>query len=508
MATRSTAARKKSARKAARKVARKVARGVKTAVKKASPKKAVRTVKTAVKKTAKKALKKAAPRKEVSSRPLKLPPLTEFTTSNGLQVIAAERGPLPLVAIRLTLRAGSATDPKDKLGLADFTARLLRRGTARLSADDIDEAIEFVGASFAVGVGEDAMSLHLTTPAEHFPAMMEVLGQLIREPSFPEKEVEGARERLLAQFANDLDDPSVIADRAFTRALWGDHPYGHDVSGTSAHVRTFTRDDVVRFHRERMVPGKAMLVVVGAVSPDVVAAEAEKAFAGWENPPTAFEFEVPRFERLARPGEIILVDKPDQTQSQVRVGGPGFPMGHPDYFPATAMNIALGGGFTSRLVNAVRVERGLSYGVSSYFDAMSAGGIFAVSTFTKTQSTREIIDVVLGEVAKVREEGIPPKELRSAQTYLAGLYPMRTETNESVAAIIADVRLHNLGDDWVEKFRDRLRAVTPKQVAEAAAKYCFPERPTLVVLGNAAQVRPQLEGLGAPVTVVPASDYE
>lgn len=497
MATRSTAARKKAARA--------LKKAVKT-VKKAAPKKGAvkKAVKSAVRKVA---ARKAAPSAPKELRPLKLPPIVESTTSSGLRVLAAERGPLPLVAIRLVLRAGSASDPRDKHGLADFTSRLLRRGTARMSADDIDEAIEFVGASLSVGVGEDTMSLHVTTPAEHFPHMMSVLGQLLREPTFPEKEVEMARERTLAQFANDLDDPSIIADRAFTRALWGEHPYGHDVSGSASHVGSFTREDVVRFHRERMTPRSAMLVVVGAVSPEVVAAEAEKALAGWETPPDAPEFTVPKQERIARAGEVILVDKPDQTQSQVRIGGPGFSMGHPDYFPATAMNIALGGGFTSRLVNEVRVERGLSYGVSSYFDAMNAGGVYAISTFTKTQSTREIIDVALGEVTKVRESGITPKELKGGQTYLAGLYPMRTETNESIAAVIADVRVHKLGDDWVEKFRDRLCAVTPKQVAEAAVKYCYPERPTIVVLGNAAEVRPLLEGLG-PVTVVPASEYE
>jgi zinc protease len=299
----------------------------------------------------------------------------------------------------------------------------------------------------------------------------------------------------------------VVADRAFTRALWGEHPYGHDISGTAAHVRSFTREDVVYFHRERMAPRSAMLVVVGAIGPEVVAAEAERAFAGWENPPDAPELVIPRVERIARAGEVILVDKPDQTQSQVRLGGPGFPMGHADYFPATAMNIALGGGFTSRLVNEVRVERGLSYSVGSYFDAMNAGGSFAISTFTKTESTRLIIDVALGEVAKVRAGGITPRELKGAQTYLAGLYPLRTETNESIASIISDVRLHHLGDDWVERFRDRLRAVTPRQVAAAAGKYCFPQRPVIVVLGRAAQVRPLLEDLG-PVTVVPAAEYE
>ncbi|HLL06364.1 MAG TPA: pitrilysin family protein [Myxococcaceae bacterium] len=449
----------------------------------------------------------ASSKKGAASRPLKLPTATETTTSSGLQVLAAERGPLPLVSMRLVLRAGGVTDPKDKHGLADFTARLLRRGTAKMNADAIDEAVEFVGASLAAGVSEDLMSLYITTPAEHFPAMLSVLGQLVREPIFPEKEVDLARERSLAQFANDLDDPSTIVDRAFTRALWGEHPYGHDVGGSSSHVRTFTREDVVRFHRERIGPRGALLVVVGAVKPELVAAEAEKAFAGWSQPEQKEPITVPAMERVAQAGRIILVDKPDQSQSQVRIGGPGYRIGHPDYFAATAMNIALGGGFTSRLVNAVRVERGLSYSVGSYFDTMSAAGVFAISTFTKTASTREIIDVALEQVARVRASGITTRELKTAQTYLAGLYPLRTETNESVASIIADIRVHGLGEDWVEQFRDRLRAVTPRQVKAVSARYLFPEPPAIVVLGKASEVKKHLKGLGT-LSVVPVSEFE
>ncbi len=434
-----------------------------------------------------------------------LPPIHESTTSSGLQVLAAQRGPLPLVAARLVLRVGSAMDPADKHGLADFTARLMRRGTARLSADELDEAIEFVGASFAVGSNEDSLSFYVTSPAEHFPAMLGLLGEMVREPSFPEREVELARERTLASFANDLDDPSSIADRAFTRALWGKHPYGHDVSGSAAHVRTFTREDLVRFHRERLGPKVALLSVVGAVAPGVVAEAAEKAFGGWTGGPDKPE-PVPAAGKMAS-GRILLVDKPDQTQTQVRLGGPGFRMGHADYFPSAAMNNVLGGGFTSRLVNEVRVERGLTYGISSYFEMLDVGGVFAISTFTQTERTREMLDVSLAEVGKVRESGITAAELKKAQRYMAGLYPLRTETNESVASVIADIRVHALGDDWVQKFRERLFAVKPRQTQEMAAKYLFPQAPLIVLLGKASVVKKQLKGLGS-VSVVPASDYE
>lgn len=441
----------------------------------------------------------------VASR-LELPPITESRTSTGLTVLTAERGPLPLVAIRLTLRVGSAQDPDDKHGIADFTARLLRRGTAKRSADEIDEAVEFVGASLSVGVSEDQMSVYVTTPAEHFAPMLAIIGELVREPSFPEKEVEMARERALAQFANDLDDPALIADRAFARALWGNHPYGHEVGGSSKHVRTFKREDVVRFHKENLGPKIALLTVVGAVGPADVAREAERAFGSWKGGPEAPKA-VPPVEKIAKTGQVILVDKPDQTQSQVRIGGIGFRTGHPDYFPAVATNIALGGGFISRLVDEIRVNRGLSYSADSYFDSMQAGGIFGVTTFTKTESTRLIIDVALGEVEKVRTQGITARELKSGQTYLCGLYPLRTETNESVAGGISDSRINGLGDDWVEKFRDRLKAVTVKQAAAVAKRYFLADKPVIVVLGKADAVKKQLKGLG-PITVVPASDYE
>lgn len=452
--------------------------------------------------------RKAAGRKaaEQGTSALKLPQVVESTTSSGLKVLAAERGPLPLVHVRLVMRAGSAMDPAGKFGLADFTAKLLRRGTASLSAQEIDEAVEFVGANLGLSTGDDVIHVTVTTPAEHFADMLQVVARLVREPSFPESEVALARERVLAQLANDLDDPSEVADRAFLRTAWGDHPYGHEVGGRTSHVRTFTREDVVRFHREHIGPRVSQLTVVGAVSPEVVADEAERAFGGWEGGP-AEPVAVPAFEHMPHAGRVLLVDKPDQTQAQVRLAGIGYRIGHPDYFPATAMNIALGGGFTSRLMTEVRVNRGLTYGISSYFDSGAAGGLYAISTFTKTESTREIIDASLAEVAKVREEGIPAAELRRAQTYMAGLYPLRTETNESVGAQISDIRLYGLGEDWVEKFRERLKAVTPKQVKEVAQKYCYPTTPLVVVLGRAEEIRSQLEGLG-PVEVVPYSEYE
>jgi zinc protease len=438
---------------------------------------------------------KATAKRAAVSGAVKMPPFEVHTTRDGLVVHAAQRGALPLVAVRLILRCGSTDDPAGKEGLADFTVRLMRRGTERLSADAINEEVEFVGASLGMGSSEDATSFGTTTPSEHFEAMLSVLGQIVREPSFPQAELETARSRTLAQHANDLDDPGTVADRAFLRALWGDHPYGHEIGGGEKSVQSFTRDDVVRFHREHLGPRIATLIVVGDVEPKRVFRAAERAFAGWKGGPELTQLP-PAAPKAAGAGQVILVDKPEQTQAQVRIGGMGFAKGALDLFPARVMNMALGEGFTSRLVNEIRVNRGLSYGVGSHFDTLRAGGTFSISTFTKTSSTQEILEVALAETEKVRKRGITPAELLRAKTYLAGLFPLRLETNEALAGARAEIVLYELGEDWVDRYRERVHEVTLAQARQVAGKYLFAQKPAIVVVGKAAQLRKQVARFG------------
>ncbi|HZW88776.1 MAG TPA: pitrilysin family protein, partial [Myxococcaceae bacterium] len=308
--------------------------------------------------------------------------LHRFETPGGLAVTVAQRGRIPLVAVRLVLSSGGAADPAGKEGLADFTMRLLRRGTADRDAHALDEAIEFVGASLGLFAGEDQVAVALTTPAEHLPAMLRVLSELSRVPSFPEHEVRTERERSLGQFANDVDDPSLLADRALIRSAWSGHPYGHDVTGTRTSVAGFGRQDLVEFHAAHFGPRPAQLFVVGPVDPDVVGRQIEDAFAPWAGGPRG-GVEIPPPGGVARGGTVVVVDRPDQTQSQVRIAGPAYRRGAPVQFAAQVVNVTLGAGFTSRLVREVRVKRGLSYGVASAFDTLRAGGLFSVSSFTK-----------------------------------------------------------------------------------------------------------------------------
>lgn len=439
-------------------------------------------------------------------RPLKLPDHQVRKLPNGLTVHLVPRGPLPLVAVRLGIRAGSAFDPPGRLGVGDFAARLFRRGAAGMTADQISDTVDFVGASMGGFANEENVIMSLSTSTRHFESMFELMSKVLLEPDFPENELELARRRTLAALTNDLDDPSSLADRALVRATWGTHPYAHETIGGKKDLTAMTREDLKSFHSARLGPSIAHLYIVGAFDLDEVMKIVERTLGGWKGGPAEAPI-VPAWQGLARPGEVLIVDKPEQTQVQMRIAGHGVKRGHPDHFPLVTMNTVLGGGFTSRLVTEIRVERGLSYGAGCAFDMMSVAGTFTVSSFTATENVNELIDISLGEVKKMKEKGPSKKELATVQRYISGLYPARLETNEAVSGAIADVVHYGLTDAWISDYRERVAAVTVQEAAEAANKHLFGHERSIVLVGNAKALRPKVEQYG-PITVMKPSELE
>lgn len=436
-------------------------------------------------------------------RPFPGPSRQQVRLKNGLTVHLSPRGPLPLIALRFVVRAGSALDPQGREGLADFTARLMRRGAGGLSADALNEATDFVGASISAGVGEDLFVVSLQTPTRHFDQMLELFAKVLTAPDFAQKELELARRRTLAQLANALDDPSALADRALVHQLYAGHPYGHETYGGARSLERFERAELQAFHQGRVGPGIGHLFVVGDVEPDAVVKKLEGALGGWRGGPDNEPVPLP-LGPLQNAGTVLLVDKPDQTQAQVRIAGPGLRRGHPDHHALQVMNSSLGGGFTSRLVREIRVKRGLSYGASSYFEMLQAGGSFQFSSFTKTATVPQLIALALGEVARMKAKGPTELEVETARRYLAGLYPARLETNEAIAQGLTDVVLFGLGDRWIPTFRDRVMAVTRKEAARVAAQWLPDAGLVMVVVGNAKALEAPLARYGKVTVVQPS----
>lgn len=429
-----------------------------------------------------------------------LPPLHEARLENGATVIVARRPGVPLVAVRLVVRAGAALDPARGHGLANLVAQVARRGTARRTGREIDDQVESLGCELGAGSDEDATYFGLSAPSEFLPALLDVVVDLVTGPTFPAAEWERIRRREVAGLAHVLDEPGAVADRAMIDAVYRGHPYGHPTDGRAAHVAALKRRDAVGFHRRWFAPAATTLVIVGAVEPEEALRLARKRLGSWraegETPPPVPP--APAVERT-----VLVVDKADLTQSQVRVAAPAMARATPEYFPALVANAVFGGGFTSRLMEAIRVNRGLSYGVRSRFAMSRGAGIFFMSSFTKVETTAELLQVAFDEAERFCAAGPSAEELERAQAYLAGLYPLSLETHDQVAERIADMRLYGIPESEVTGYRERVRAVTAEECREVARRYFPLGKGVVVAVGPARQVASALERFG-PVKVIPA----
>ena len=430
-----------------------------------------------------------------------LPPIVEEVLPSGLRVVVARRPGVPLVAVRLVVAAGSALDPAKGEGLAHLAVQAARRGTRARTGRDIDDLAESLGAELGAAADEDASWFGLSAPAESLAPLLDLVVDVATGPTFPAAELARIRRRESAALANVLDEPGAVADRAMLRAAYGDHPYAHAPDGRLRHLARLGRAEAAAFHRRFFVPRATTLVVVGAVDPEKALALARRRLGRWKAtgaPPTPLAAPAPA------PRRVVVVDKPDATQVQLRIALPALARATPDYFPAVVANAVFGGGFTSRLMEAIRVNRGLSYGVRSRFAMSRAGGLFFVSSFTKTATAAELVEVALAEARRFAEDGPAAEELERAKSYLAGLYPLSLETHDQLAEKLVDLRLFGLPETDVTEYRPRVRAVTAEDCLGVARRF-FPldGRGVVVAVGPAAEVRPQLERFG-PVEVVPA----
>lgn len=442
----------------------------------------------------------------VTVAPLKLPPITESKLDNGLSFVTVEKHDLPLVTVRLVVSTGAVRDPKGKEGIASFTGSLLRRGTKLRSGEAIDDAIESIGGLMGVDVGFETTSVLVTVPSEYLATALGVVAELVRSPSFPKLDVDVERRNLLAGLSQDLDDPSWLAERAISQFFYGkNHPYSRPVVGRAASVKTFERADVVAFHKSTYSPDNALLLFAGDIDPVAAGKLANELFGDWQGP--SLKRIRPPAPNAAEGIEVLVVDKPDATQVQVRAVVPGLARHDPRYYAAVLANTVVGGGFTSRLVDEVRVNRGLSYSVGTRLVALREFGAISFSTFTKTETVREILDVSLGVLDTFASRGATEEELGNAKRYVIGLFPSGVESVESLTDSLASMRLLGLPFDEIESYRGRLAVVESAQVREVSKLWPGSKSARIVVVGNAEALRPQLEGLGS-VKVVKASSFK
>jgi zinc protease len=424
-------------------------------------------------------------------------PPTRTKLANGLSVIVVPTSRLPLVDFRLVARAGSVNDPVGKEGVASLTADLLTQGAGKRTAKQLADDIEFVGGSLTAGPGAEQMVVTCEVLKKDLSLGLELFRDVIVTPTFSAEDFDRKKEEALGQIASDKSEPSVIADNAMSRWFWTDSPLGHPPIGWESSVKSLTRDDVVKFHRAYLTPERSVLVIVGDVDAASLVASLKTAFAGWKSAGAAPTTD-PYGPAAAIKGRTVrVINKPEATQTQIRMMCPSVPRNHPDWYALQVANTICGDGFTSRLVNAIRVEQGLTYSISSQFQQRRAAGAFRISTFTRNDQLRKCVDATLVVVKKLVDEGPTDAELDKARNYLKGQYPLGLQAPDELAGEIANVEFFNLPQDFIASYPEKIGAVTMADVKRVLKTYFCTDDLKILVVSNGELAKKALDGLGA-----------
>jgi zinc protease len=438
------------------------------------------------------------------SRPLQLPAPSTFQLSNGLTVLLNERPGLPVVSAKLVVKTGSGANPADKPGLANFTAAMLDEGTETRTALQIADQVAQLGASMSIGSTMDATQVDGSSLRRNFPALLELMSDVVRHPSFPAEEVERQRAIRLGNLAQQRENAGAVANTAMFAALYGQgHPYGYTELGTEPSNKGMTRDDMQKFWAQNFVPNNAALVVAGQISAADLGPLAEKAFGDWQRG-------TPATPALGNPAttaaRVVFVDKPGAPQTQVRVASIGAPRATADYEALRVMNETLGGLFSSRINLNLREEHGYTYGANSQFVFRRAPGPFLVASGVRTDVTAPAVSEIFKEIRRIRETPMSVEELAMAKDSLVRSLPSDFQTSSDVTASVANIYVFDLGLDYFSKYSARLAGVTAEQAKTVAEKYLIPEKMVVVAVGDRSKIGTELGRLNLGAVEVRTAD--
>jgi zinc protease len=401
---------------------------------------------------------------------------------NGLVWLFSEQHSLPLVSVKVLVKGGVLRDPAGKAGLANLTALLLTQGTKQRSATQIAEEVDFLGARLGASGNEDYSSVSLTVLKKNLEPGLNLLKDVMFNPAFSAEEVKRKVSLLKASFQTDEDEPGIIASRAFRQRLFGKNPYANPPKGTPEGLTAIDGKDLVAFHEKFYRPNNAIVTIVGDLSPEEAKEWVTKTFGDWKATPIP-DLKLPPPPEIKN-AEKIIIDK-NITQANIIWGHLGVARNNPDFYALQILNYILGGGgFSSRLLDNIRENRGLAYSVASGFEAGLEPGAFAVNLETKNPSAGEAVTLVIREVEKIRSQPVSANELEDAKSYLIGSFPAKMDSVAKRAALLAYVELYGLGLDYPWRYPSLIKNLTPADLQKAAEKYLHPERYLLVVVGK------------------------
>lgn len=440
-----------------------------------------------------------------------MPVFDRFPATRGLPVFVAARSGVPLVEVELLLEAGGEHNPAHRPGLAAMTASMIDEGTARRTGPQLSAELERRGGSLSCHADWNAARLRLQLLSSDLEYGLELLAELLFEPTFPEHELDRLRQQTLAELKRREDQPAAVADEAFAHHLYAGTVFASPLAGTPAALVALRRDELVAFHRERYRLDGGALVAAGDVDPSRLAAAIAAVLGVPPAPSTPSTPSVTALAAIAGASEpavvdgqrFVIVDRPGAEQTELRIGHAGVPRRHPDRVGLGILNTLLGGKFTSRINLNLRERHGFTYGASSRFVDRKSRGPFVISTAVTTSALGRATAEVLGELKRIRSEPVAAAELDATRNYLLGVFPYGLQTVEGLAARLDEIALYDLPLDTPARYLAEVAAMQPAELTRLAQDHLFPGSALVVAVGPAEELKRQLQDLGEPEVWTP-----
>lgn len=407
--------------------------------------------------------------------------IQDVVTQGGYHAWLIENHAAPMISVEISFRAGAAFEPKDKEGVATFTASLLDEGAGPYAAKEYRDELEKIGARLSGSASSVDLDVNLMTLSEHKERAFELLGMAIRQPRFEDEAVARIRDALLAGIRRGDEEPSVVAWRKFRPLVYGDHPYANSGEGTLKTVGALTAADAKAWHDTQLTKQNMVISVVGDIDAATLAGLLDKALAGL--PEGTLRNAVKDEPKPVK--AVVQTAKMDVPQGTVLMGQLGLTREDPDYYPLLVMNEILGGGvLTSRLGLDVREVHGLVYDVRSVNSPLPKGSMFYVSLASDNTKVEKALELVRKHLNGMREKEVTEEEFNDAKAYLIGSFPLRLDSNAKLLAMLTLMQSEGLGMDYMQEWPKRIAAVKREDTLRVAKRLLHPDKMVLVVVGN------------------------
>lgn len=430
----------------------------------------------------------------------KLPPYEKFKLKNGLTVYLLEQHEVPVINVSVILPAGAIYDG-EKAGLASLTATALKHGTKNFSKIKLDEELDFHGASINTSASKESAGLSARMASKDKAKILNLLKEVILEPSFDAAEFEKEKKRLLVGLEQQKESPRAVISSYFDKFIYGDHVYGNIVQGKISTVTPLTVDDVKKFYSENYLSEGSAISIAGDFNKAEMKTLITGLFSDWKKGAK------PQVNLASKPittpakQQVLLINKDDAKETTFYIGAPGIARNNPDFVSISVVNTLFGGRFTSMLNDELRVNTGLTYGANSSFSALKNGGTFVISTFTAGKSTEPAIDKAIEVLNKLHSTGINDTSLTSAKNYVKGQFPPRYETAGQLAGLMTQMFWYNFDESFINNFEKSVDGLTLDKAKQIIAKYFPKDKLQFVMVGKSADIKKIVQKYG-PVTEV------